>query len=51
LPAIIDKTDKLIQWLVTNGYKAENIDIIDEKPASWDEVFGIAVAEVVPVPV
>jgi hypothetical protein len=41
LPAIIDKTDNLIQWLVANNYKAADIDIIGEKPASWDAAFGI----------
>jgi hypothetical protein len=45
LPALIDKTDKLISWLVANGYKAKDIDIVGEKPASWDKAFGI---EVVP---
>ncbi len=46
LPSIVDNTDKLVQWIVTSGYKVDTIEIIGNKPASWDQAFGIAVATV-----
>jgi len=39
LPSIDDKTDKAIQWLFDKGYKAEEVEIIGEKPACWEAVF------------
>ena len=44
---ITDKTDKSVIWLAANGFTAEQIEIIGEKPANWDAVFNppVVVAE------
>ena len=39
MPFIIDKTDNAVTWLVTNGYKEKEIEIIGEKPVIWDALF------------
>jgi hypothetical protein len=39
LPFIIDKTDKSVAWLVAQGFKESEIEIIGEKPANWDAIF------------
>jgi len=52
MPMITDKTDKSVVWLAANGFKAEQIEIIGEKPANWDAVFNPPVAEApAPAPV
>jgi len=44
LPYIDDKTEKAVQWLFDKGYKAEEIEIIGEKPGIWDTVYPSAKA-------
>jgi capsular polysaccharide biosynthesis protein len=47
LPFIVDKIENSIKWLidngykqdVDNGYKQDDIEIIGEKPSTWDSMF------------
>jgi hypothetical protein len=39
MPFIVDRTEKVAPWLKNQGFKAEEIEIIGEKPAGWDEMF------------
>jgi hypothetical protein len=39
LPDIIDNREAAVRWLAEKGFKAEEIEIIGEKPANWDVVF------------
>jgi hypothetical protein len=39
LPFIIDRTDNAVKWLIDNGYKEKDIEIIGEKPVIWDDLF------------
>jgi MoaA/NifB/PqqE/SkfB family radical SAM enzyme len=39
LPFIIDKTENAIKWLIDNGIKQDDIEIIGEKPDIWDSMF------------
>ena len=39
LPFLIDKTENSIKWLVENGFKQEDIEIVGEKPPMWDAIF------------
>jgi len=50
LPYIDDKTEKAVQWLSDKGYKAEEVEIIGEKPKIWETVYpSIKAAEPVAV--
>lgn len=42
LPTITDRTINAVKWLSDKGFKASEIEIIGEKPATWDEVFPAA---------
>jgi len=46
LPFIVDKTDKSVAWLVAQGFKESEIEIIGEKPANWDALFNPVKIEV-----
>jgi len=48
LPYIDDKVDAAVTWLAANGFKADEIEIIGEKPAIWNTVYPteVPVAEV-----
>jgi hypothetical protein len=39
MPFIADTTDNAIQWLSDNSYEPKDIEVIGEKPESWDKVF------------
>lgn len=43
LPMITDKTVNAVKWLADKGFQASEVEIIGEKPATWDEVFVPAV--------
>lgn len=43
LPMITDKTDKAVLWLVAKGFKADEIEVIGEKPKNWNEAFEVVV--------
>ena len=49
LPFIDDKTDEAVTWLAAQGYKEAEIEIIGEKPASWDTVYPQPVKEPAPI--
>jgi len=38
-PHIIDKTEKSIQWLANKGFKAEEIEILGDKPEVWESIY------------
>ena len=39
LPFIMDKTENAVKWLADKGYKEKDIELVGEKPASWDSFF------------
>lgn len=39
LPFITDKTVNSVTWLKDKGYEEKEIEIIGEKPATWDATF------------
>lgn len=45
LPFITDKTVNSVTWLKDKGYEEKEIEIIGEKPATWDAIFNPPKAE------
>jgi hypothetical protein len=41
LPSITDKTESAVLWLAKNNFKPEEIEVIGEKPSSWNIAFNI----------
>jgi hypothetical protein len=39
LPFIMDKTENAVKWLAEKGYKEKDIELVGEKPTSWDSTF------------
>ena len=39
LPFIMDKTENAVKWLADKGYKEKDIELVGEKPATWDDAF------------
>ena len=39
LPALIDTTENSVKWLAEQGFKPDDIEVIGEKPASWNDVY------------
>jgi len=48
LPSINDKTENAVLWLVKNNFKPEEIEIIGEKPSTWDSAFNINTEVIAP---
>ena len=48
MPDIIDNKEAAVRWLAEKGFKAEEIEVMGEKPANWDTVFSpsVVLAEV-----
>lgn len=44
-PWISDKTENSVNWLVSKGYKPEEIEIIGTKPEYWDAAFKVKTVE------
>ena len=42
LPAITDRTEEAVKWLAAQGFKPAEIEILGDKPATWDMVFPLA---------
>ena len=50
MPYIIDNKEAAVRWLAEKGFKAEEIEVVGEKPVNWDTVFPPhGVPETVPV--
>lgn len=49
LSALIDTTDKSLAWLKAHDFKAEDIEIIGDKPYGWDLYYPAPVVEPDPV--
>jgi hypothetical protein len=41
LPYIVDKELEAVQWIKANVAKPEEVEIVGERPASWDIVFPV----------
>jgi len=51
LPQLIDTTDKSISWLEVHDFKAEDIELIGDKPDCWETYYPAPAPIVEPAPV
>jgi hypothetical protein len=51
LPALIDKTEKSVEWLETHDFKEEDIEIIGDKPDCWKTYYPTPVSAPVVEPI
>jgi hypothetical protein len=49
MPMIYDSPENAAAWISANGFKAEDIEVIGDKPSNWNTFYPAPVIEAAPV--